>query len=273
MITHEELEKYFNSEEERLIRDKFGRIGFSNYYTDLSDLMDAFEKKRAFKITGERSVYVLLDEGGFFRMYYFRDDNAEAEGDLLSKSGIDLHGKPVVCEFITRGDAGTEGAILEKMNFRWYKTYCKIQNLPPRKHFKERIRIEYGGHELVDEIYEMMHEAFDELSDHLPSKEALHEYADAKGIYAAYLQDELAGIYLYHDVNNRSVGDSICVKEKFRNSLVGYSLLARFINDHHDFKVIEGWIEEGLEQAIRLNAMFGSKVVRDRDYVYIYQNT
>ncbi len=261
----------FTEKEYDLISRKLGRSGYSNYYAGLSQMLSMIEQSLIKKWSFEGLICLLEDNNLFYRFYYIWDRKSlPSDTEVTQIYDLCEKNAPIVCDFINKNGNMEEDLLLRRLGFAPYKTYCRSCGLTPRKTFRERMNIEFALDSDLENIYEMLYSTFDILSDHLPGRDELIEDIRNKGIYAARLHGELVGVLIYRDYNMKSHGVAICVKDDNKNTIVGYSLLARYVNDHRDVPMIDGWIDCTNKESIRLNAYFGINLTNESNHIYKY---
>ena len=113
--------------------------------------------------TTARSVLLANDEHDFFRLYFFTSDLADLQQILRD------------VEF--PGDAVDENiaAAFQQSGFNRIATYRRMitYRLPPQR---PNPALEYAIAADVDQLYEGLFQTFNKYTDHLPTKNRLHDY-------------------------------------------------------------------------------------------------
>jgi hypothetical protein len=118
-----------------------------------------------------RSVLLANDEHDFFRLYFFTSDLTELEQILRD---VDLPGD-VVAGHLTRAADENVAAAFQQSGFKPIATYRRMisYRLPPQR---PNPALEYASAADVDLLHEDLFRAFNKYTDHLPTKNRLHDY-------------------------------------------------------------------------------------------------
>jgi hypothetical protein len=122
-----------------------------------------------------RSILLMNDEHDFFRLYFFTSDLADLEQILHD---VNFPGDIVAGYLARKADdaAGNNiAAALQQSGFNPIATYRRMitYRLPPQQ---PNSALEYAIAADVDKIYEDLFQTFNKYTDHLPTKERLHNY-------------------------------------------------------------------------------------------------
>ena len=118
-----------------------------------------------------RSVLLANDEHDFFRLYFFTTDLADLEQILHD---VDLPGE-VVAGYLTKAADEKIVAAFQHSGFNCIATYRRMitYRLPPQR---PNPALEYAIAADVDQIHEDLFQTFNKYTDHLPTKNRLHDY-------------------------------------------------------------------------------------------------
>jgi len=118
-----------------------------------------------------RSVLLANDEHDFFRLYFFTSDLADLEQNLRD---ADLPGD-IVAGYLTKAADESIAAAFQQSGFNPIATYRRMitYRLPPQR---PNPTLEYAIAADVDQLYEDLFQTFNKYTDHLPTKNRLHDY-------------------------------------------------------------------------------------------------
>jgi hypothetical protein len=118
-----------------------------------------------------RSILLMNDEHDFFRLYFFTSNLADLEQILRD---VAFPGD-VVAGYLTRGADENIAAAFQQSGFKPIATYRRMitYRLPPQR---PNLALEYAIAADVDQVHEALFQTFDKYTDHLPTKNRLHDY-------------------------------------------------------------------------------------------------
>jgi hypothetical protein len=124
-----------------------------------------------------RSVLLANNEHGFFRLYFFTSDLADLEQTLRK---ADLPGDVVAGYLTNAADKAADeniAAAFQHSGFNPIATYRRMitYRLPPQR---PNPALEYAVAADIDQLYEDLFQTFNKYTDHLPTKNRLHDYVE-----------------------------------------------------------------------------------------------
>ncbi|HCJ09050.1 MAG TPA: hypothetical protein DHV96_12040, partial [Lachnospiraceae bacterium] len=116
----------------------------------------------------------------------------------------------------------------------------------------------------------LLYGSFDAKVSCLPSKEELMELIDKKWTLKICINNEIAGVLLFEDFGKKSYARVLCVKEEYRNNVIGYSLFAKYINMHiNNIHLFYLWVDRDNREVLSLHDKFGYREDGLIDNIYI----
>jgi hypothetical protein len=118
-----------------------------------------------------RSILLANDEHDFFRLFFLTTDLADFE-QLLRDAYLPGN---VVAGYLTRAADENIAAAFKRSGFNAIATYRRmITHRLPRQ--RPNLALEYATVADVDQIHEALFQTFNKYTDHLPTKNRLHDY-------------------------------------------------------------------------------------------------
>jgi hypothetical protein len=141
-----------------------------------------------FTATTARSVLLVNDEHDFFRLYFSTRDLADLEQALRD---VDFPGD-VVAGYLTREADENIATVFRQSGFNPLATYRRMltYRLPPQR---PNSGLEYASVADVDQLYEDLFQTFNKYTDHLPTKNRLHDYITNQWVIVNRQADRILG--------------------------------------------------------------------------------
>ena len=174
-----------------------------------------------------------------------------------------LINEPVVAEIVSKNAVASD--FLKGVKFRPYKIYSRYRSVKKNRSFNNVLPADLSD---ASEIFELISETFDPLSDYLPSFEELSELI-AKGLVFVIKQERaIAGTAIFEIKEKICYFRLNCVKKEFQNGLIGFAL-ASAPKQTQEAQTFYTWINDENKEAVRLNSALGYKPDGLKNYIFI----
>ncbi len=239
------------------------RPALSNSFEPVSDITAGLTSGTFTAIHDSHPVILLKHCEGFCKVCYFLEtqDLSGADWDSLAKNIRQASGGvPVYGDITLKGDFAFSGSVFDRLGMHPFRTYIRRSMKTPAKPFREYMTIEYAVQEDAQSIYDLMYstENFDPMADHLPTRSELDIMIYSRCVLKAVYKNELAGFNIFEDTGIKSYGAVLCVSQKFRDNIIGYSLDAHYINIHiENTEFFYTWVDKDNKPSIGLQNYFG----------------
>ncbi len=132
------------------------------------------------------------------------------------------------------------------------------------------VETEFADDEDCSEIWDMLLKTFNPMCDRIPLQTELSKLIANKSVLKVSINNEIAGVLLFQDSKSKSYVRCLCVREEYQNSVIGYSLMAKYFNLHLDsgIKLIYLWVDSENESVRKLHDRFGFKEDGTRNYIF-----
>lgn len=263
----------FTQKGKNLIRDTIGNPRLTNCYLSCQEVMDkiALHDIHCFCYEG---IVILIHpmDGGIHKMYYFLEDHDLLTPDLVVKIRKDLENYQNLEGTVVARMPNKNVDVLERLQFHPYKEYIRKQMMPGTGDgCRPEHVIETANIDDLNDIYELLNESFDFMTDHLVSQGELRNFLEMSQVLKISIHGELAGVLLYETFGKKSYLRSICVSEDYAGKKIGLSLLkGYFLKNRENTKLFYLWVESTNEKAIRLYKSLGYKDDGLKEYIYLY---
>ena len=264
-----------NSMEENrneIILKAIGKPAYSNCFLTFEIVQEKINQGKILAFCEKDIVILLEKKEGCYKLYYFL-----SQKEILSTSWANLKvqlGKyePLKLELVSKSDKATNNIVVSNLDFSLYKTYlrksfsCDNKTKP----YREMLDTEIAKSADVDYIYNMLLDTFDLISDYIFDKEELMNLVSNRSILKIVLAGEIAGVLIFEDTKYTSYAKVLCINEKYRNNVVGYSLFAKYINMHlNSTKLFYLWVDKDNHDVLGLHNQFGYKEDKLKDYIFV----
>lgn len=207
------------------------RSGNQSFHTNLylsAKQLEAFILSNSCEVCGdEKLILIWRRDEACCRIYFF----AASAKELLRIKDI-LNCKEALPQMIDLSgrckDAEKLADIIEQMGFTTYIKFGRWINNTKGLILKEDRTVDFvklADREDVEQISSLLEKTFDPLAYEFPSKEAVTSYIENKEVYAAYLNNRLAGFFIFQALGKYAkVIDWTIVKEEYRGAGIGKAL-------------------------------------------------
>ena len=204
--------------------------------------------------------FLLVKHGEFYKFYYLVDR-------LENLANLDeffrLINEPVVAEIVSKNAVASD--FLKGVKFKPYKIYSRYRSVKKNRSFNNVLPADLSD---ASEIFELINETFDPLSDYLPSFEELSKLI-AKGLVFVIKQERaIAGAAIFEIKEKICYFRLNCVKKEFQNGLIGFAL-ASAPKQMQEAQTFYTWINDENKEAVRLNSALGYKPDGLKNYIFI----
>ncbi|MDO5154437.1 MAG: hypothetical protein Q4D51_00585 [Eubacteriales bacterium] len=254
----------------KVINNSLGNIKKTNCFISLDDIEKQIKNKRM-DVVYDDSIVVIVDKRkSFLQIYYFLD---EYDIDFINweeiKNRLTTY-KDIVINVVGK-NISEKNIVAEKLGFSFYKKYVRKQFInKEKKKYRELMDVLIANQKDCEKIYDMLYSSFDVLSDDLVNKEELKDMINQNHVLKIEIQNEIQGVFLYEDTGVRSYARAICIAEKYRNNVLGYSLFAKYNNLHVDStKIFSLWVDQANDDVLKLHNTFGYVEDGLENYIYV----
>lgn len=220
------------------------------------DRITAVETGTSRLIQTDGAIYLLTEHPEYIRLEYFITDPEKA----LKEEYSDDTGKPIYADIVYKEGTQSPDNPLEKLGFQYFRTYRRSSVQNTHTEYREYAPVEYADIEDADGIERLFSYAdnFDPMADTVPEREELVRFLEDNSVYKVSADGQLAGILIYEDKGVKSYARMLCISPEHRNGAVGYTLFARYFNDHREnTRLFYTWTNQDNTKSERLHSMFG----------------
>lgn len=251
-----------------IIKRTLGRKDNCNCYLPYNTVVEKIDNKYFDVIVSGEVVLLIEDKQLFHNMYYFIKSISDVTLDDIKQSLSQY--KILSVNIIDKGNNFVPNTILEKLGFSFYKKYIRksLVNMDIDIISKEE-DIEFAQINDIEEIYSMLHESFDVVTDTLPDYKELTNMIEKKWIIKKMISGELAGAFLFEDTGYKSYARALCVKPQYKNCKIGFALYIQYISLHlNTTKLFYSWVDSSRIEAINIHTKLGYKDDGVFDYIF-----
>lgn len=241
----------------------------TNYISSIPELINNIENDLV-DVSSMEPLLIVYKFEQYQKLFYFLRGN---DGDIDWSGAIHTLNKynNLYSEIVTNNPDFKTPFILEKLGFEHYRTYLRKKLSTQIKEYRELMNVRFAEDTDCYQILELLGKTFDPMCDRIPSEKKLKELLRRREVLKIDVNDKCAGVLLYSDSGNRSYISCLCVAEEYRNSVIGYSLMAKYFNLH-----IEGnskytylWVDSSNIAVKKLHERFGFYEDGTKNYIYI----
>lgn len=251
-----------------IILDALKNPGKSNCFMTFESIEEKCSDNRLEFVLFEGGVLAIEDKHFFNELYYFIDDIEKIDWESLSGK-LDYYDNLVI-NYVNK-EGHFDFRLAENLGFCFYRKYLRKRfvNKEPKK-YRELMDVNYAEAEDCTTIYRLLYDVFDPIGDWLVNEIELKELIARNSVLKINIQQEIAGVFLFEDTGKTTYARTLCVNPKFQNNVLGYSLYAKYINDHiDDYKMFYLWVDAKNEGARKLHDNFGYKEDGLVNYIYV----
>ena len=254
------MRKVENLKELSSILATFSKRGtISNNFLLLDSYQDYIFKEQLFFLITQSNLYFLVENNGFFRLYYHINNIDEPfEFDC---------GKPVAIEIIYRGEKNKPLNVIEYWKRSGFKNHIVRENmaasynqitLPAKTNPSVLTKLAEKENEIIFSK-ELFEKTFDPYTGDILSLEETAGFAINKNLLVAYYQDSLCGA-LQFEIKNQVVWiGHIAISPDFRGKGIANELVSAYITINADQANTryQLWVMQENKGAIGLYKKFG----------------
>jgi hypothetical protein len=214
--------------------------------------------------TSAHSVLLANDEHGFFRLYFFTSNLADFE-QILHEA--DLPGD-IVAGYLTKAADENIATVFQQSGFNPIASYRRMitYRLPP---LRPNSGMEFAVAADVDPIYQDLFQTFNKYTDHLPTKNRLHDYVENQWVIVNRQSGRILGAVCFQ-IQGPRVNFNYLYNLS-RNPLDFLRLHNNFYGVMHQRGIRAGflWINETDARLASLHESMGWRFDGLHDYFYL----
>lgn len=262
--------------ENKIILGAFGKPDLSNCYLPYRKIINEIVNKNIQVMSCENIVLLIQKTYGIHKMYYFvkEDGRQNISENTYRRLYAKMRGYPkLVTDYISR-DSCYRTDIITNLGFHFYKEYNRYSVLTSELSFPVLSHLaDFAGQRDLSEIYQLLYNTFDILTDNLPSKEELYKFIEARQVIKICIDGKIGGVLLFEKQGAKSYLRALCVNSQYKNIGIGHQLVVSYRElVKNGIKSFYLWVESTNTDAIRLYEKFGYKDDGLREYIYLYES-
>ncbi|MDD3393038.1 MAG: GNAT family N-acetyltransferase [Anaerotignum sp.] len=224
----------------------------TNFFFSEKEVLLLVQKEKLTRVDFDGGVYFFVKEDTFHRIFYFLEKG---------KSPVCLPEltEPMILEevLLAARERIPSEETWEKLGFMPYlerkRLFLMAKNVIP----EERKPI-FATEEMLDELFQFMHESFEPYSSALPEKEALQKDIQAQNILISVKDGKLLGFLHFGEEKQSSVLWHIAVKQQARGLGIGEGLVKDwFFTQKNTAKKFILWVRTDNPPALRMYEKLG----------------
>lgn len=172
---------------------------------------------------------------------------------------IDIVGRDSQCEQLL--------ASLQQLDYTEATSLVRMTRFTEPMKYLEDSSVSKASPSEVIEIYDLLHQFFDETTEQIPYLEELEEYAEQGHILVCHQEGRIAGFLIYEMNATTLYLRYWFTHPDFRDGKVGSRLLRRFFEEGKDTKRQLFWVIRSNENAIKRYRHYGFKEENMFDFV------
>lgn len=258
-----------------IILNAIGNPLLTNCYLSCREIMDKIATHKIHCFCYEEEIVILIHPmNGLHKMYYFIQSQDVLIPCLVEKIQKDIENYQNLEGTVVTKIPDKNVDILKKLEFHPYKKYIRKQMIPgTTEQYEAMYKAENADMDDLNDIFQLLYETFDIMTDHLVSKTELRTFLEMRQVLKIAIDGELAGVLLFETFGKKSYLRSLCVSEKFAGKKIGLSLLYTYIlKNLETTKLFYLWVESTNKRAIQLYENLGYKDDGIQEYIYLYTN-
>jgi hypothetical protein len=263
--------KVLTERAKKIITNSRGKKKLSNCYLSQVELEKVIDSESTQIIENEYMVLLCDSQKDYYSIYYFLST------EYLPGLGKDLKGKIEANGLNSLNVAGRElssevSCLMQELDFSLYKVYVRKQYINDftRKPIRELTDVAFAEEDDLEEVFHMLQDTFDPLTDFLPKWEELRCMLKRENVLKIVFNDEVAGVLLFENQGVKSYARALCVREKYRNNVIGYSLFSRYFNMHlSTIKLFYLWVDVENKDVLNLHNKFGYVEDGLKNYTFV----
>lgn len=258
-----------------IILNAIGNPLLTNCYLSCREIMDKIATHKIHCFCYEEEIVILIHPmNGLHKMYYFIQSQDVLIPCLVEKIQKDIENYQNLEGTVVTKIPDKNVDILKKLEFHPYKKYIRKQMIPgTTEQYEAMYKAENADMDDLNDIFQLLYETFDIMTDHLVSKTELRTFLEMRQVLKIAIDGELAGVLLFETFGKKSYLRSLCVSEKFAGKKIGLSLLYTYIlKNLETTKLFYLWVESTNKRAIQLYENLGYKNDGIQECIYLYTN-
>lgn len=245
---------------------------YSNCFIPITTLQSKIDSLEIIAYYNSDIVYLVEKKEKYIQVYFYCKDSNDIYDNVKLLNEIVNKYKDVVISIIaSRESKITYVDMFKNIGFILYNTHVrKSVNINEQKNYRELLDTLYATDQDKECIESLLHSSFDYKTSFLPSSEELSTLLNQQSIIKIDINNELAGLLIFEDTKYKSYARILCIKEKYRNNVLGYSLFAKYFNMHvNTTKQFYLWVDEDNKNVVGLHNKFGYKEDGIENYIFV----
>lgn len=259
-----------NNNVKQIIVSSLGRQKKSNCFLPLDIILQRIENGIIDIIEKDNVVLLIEKKVRFIQLYYFLRTPI-VEDQVWLYLSEELQQYPNLSLHIVNKEQETDSVVAKKLGFSYYKTYIRQQLInKDMKRFPESLNVEWAVKADREAVFNLVYQSFDVLADNLVDKPELEKMICDQHVLKIGKNDELQGILIFEDTGIKSYIRAICVASQYQKKGIGYSLLAKYWNDHLDnIRLFYLWVDKEKAYVINMYEKVGYKSDGLINHIYV----
>lgn len=264
------MEELLTEKGHTVIRHAIGNSSLTNCYLSYNLVIDRIRAQEIRCFCYDGIILMVHSLDGVNKLYYFLESRDVLVPDVVRRIQGELEGYPDLVGTVVSRRPEKNADILEMLGFRPYKQYIRKQTAAESAALCGTVwPVETAAVGDFDDIYPLLQGISDVMTDHLVSKEELHEFLAAKQVLKIVAEGELAGVLVFETFGKKSYLRTVSVADRFIGRKIGFSLIeGYFEKNRENAKLFYLWVESTNERAIRLYDRLGYKDDGLTEYIY-----
>ena len=252
-----------------IIRKAVSKRGLTNCMLSFAEIKTRIEQDRLIKIS-DKPLVLLENFEKYYQLYYFLENPDLSSIDFKTINESLAKFSPLYADITLKGDFQYKDSFFEKLDMSFYRTYIRKSVINKEQKNRKLMDADYASLKDSEEIYRMLCNQFDLMSDHIPSKPELDELLKNGNVLKITIKDAIAGVLLFEDYGKRAYARALCVSPDYQNSFVGYSLMADYFSRHNAEKtsLFYLWVDEANQNVEKLHNKFGYQFDGLKNYIF-----
>lgn len=263
----------FTEKENDIIIHAIGNPYLTNCYLAYDEIVKKMKLNEIYCLCHENIVLLIHRVNQIHKIYYFIKNSDHLSAEVLKKIQEPLKQYPnLIAEVVTK-ESQRDSNILERLGFIPYKKYIRKQMLASswNKH-KTAASVKIADERDLDDIFQLLYETFDIMSDYLVSREELLIFITLSHVLKISIDNKIAGVLLFETHGKKSYLRALCVSNRFTGQKIGLSLMEDYIERNiKETKLFYLWVMSTNKTAVHLYEELGYEDDGLCEYIYLYK--
>lgn len=241
----------------------------TNCFSFYDEVIEWIESKKADVYIEGEDIFLFLKDNSIYKFYYFVK-NLENIKD--ASKYFDKYKKlsRLSLEFTTKNGRGVEeiSKIIKPLKFDFYAKFVRmISGGNKLETEQDRVKYKYklATMDDIDELLEIIHEAFDEVIDYIPTREKLISYIENKNIILDKEEGRIVFFNIYVYTDKMIYSPMFWIDKKYRKpkyTVEFYGQIAQFVKEFNIDDIMEArsyfWVDIE-KKAYKIHKISGAK--------------